>query len=115
FNEHACVSHRHFERREIDRAERRGVLPLAGLGISESATVDRNGAKESWALLRLDTVEPDGEADAILERSELLLGAARRLRQLLDLGHGSPPFKKRNGGFQTFLAHSRQVRDGTRP
>src|ERR1019366_2932328 len=108
-----CHGHRHFESREVDGAERRGVLPFAGLRISEPATVDRHAPEESWALVCLDTVEPDGETDAILEGSELLLGAARRLRQLLGLGHGSPPFKKRNGCFQTSPAHCGQGRDST--
>src|SRR5438128_1918506 len=90
---------------EVHRTETGGVLPLAGLGLAIPPAIEGHGTEPPRALLGLDAVQPDRKADAVAERAELFLGAARRLRQLLGFGHGSPPFKKRNGCFQTFLAH----------
>jgi len=38
------------------------------------------GAKELWAGIRLDFFQPDGDANAAVERAALLLWVARRAR-----------------------------------
>src|SRR5436305_1440453 len=73
-----CVVKRQLQRREVHGAVGRGVLPLSGFLVAVAAGSNRNTPEITWTMFGLNAIEPDRDAQSILEGADLLLGTARR-------------------------------------
>ena len=65
---------REFQGCEIDGAERRSVLPLTGFLVQVSAWRQTYRPEVAWTVVGLNAVEPDRDAQTVVERPYFLLG-----------------------------------------